>query len=61
MVSGLDPALKLLVHSPIRTATDYAFGLIPMFVLMGVIAGVSGMSTELFRASNRWLDTDAAG
>ena len=48
-------ALKLLVHSPIRTATDYAFGLIPMFVLMGVIAGASGMSTELFRASNRWL------
>jgi C4-dicarboxylate transporter, DctM subunit len=55
MTSDLETALKLLVHSPIRTATDYTFGLIPMFILMGVFAGASGMSKELFRSGNAWL------
>jgi C4-dicarboxylate transporter DctM subunit len=53
--SGIGPAMGLLVHSPIRTATDYAFGLIPLFVLMGVVAGRSGISGELFRAANAWV------
>ena len=38
-----------------RTATDYNFSLIPMFVLMGVFATASGMSKELFRAGHAWL------
>ena len=55
MLSGVGPALQLLSLSPIRNATDFAFGLIPMFVLMGVFASASGMSSELFRAGNAWL------
>jgi tripartite ATP-independent transporter DctM subunit len=39
----------------VRTATDYNFSLIPMFVLMGVLATASGMSRELFRAGHAWL------
>ena len=54
-LSGLEPALQLVSLSPIRNATDFAFGLIPMFVLMGVFASTSGMSGELFRAGNAWL------
>jgi tripartite ATP-independent transporter DctM subunit len=54
-LSGIGPAMGLLAHSPIRTATDYAFGLIPLFVLMGVVAGKSGISGELFRAANAWV------
>ena len=38
-----------------RTATDYNFSLIPMFILMGVFATASGMSKELFRAGHAWL------
>ncbi len=52
---GLDPALKLLAQSPIRTATDAGFAVIPMFLLMGTIASVSGMSAELFHAANSFL------
>ena len=35
-----------------RTVTDYTFGVIPMFMLMGAFVSVSGVSTELFRAAN---------
>jgi tripartite ATP-independent transporter DctM subunit len=49
------PALKLLSQSPIRTATEAGFGVIPMFLLMGAIASASGMSRELFQAANSFL------
>jgi C4-dicarboxylate transporter DctM subunit len=52
---GWDPALKLLGQSPIRTATDAGFAVIPLFLLMGTIASTSGMSAELFQAANSFL------
>ena len=55
LLGGFDPALKLLSQSPIRTATDAGFAVIPMFLLMGTIASASGMSTELFHAANSFL------
>ena len=55
VIDGFGPALRLLAQSPIRTATDAGFAVIPMFLLMGAIATVSGMSTELFRAANAFL------
>ncbi len=54
-ISGFGPAFRLLAQSPIRTATDAGFAVIPMFLLMGAIATVSGMSAELFRAANAFL------
>lgn len=52
---GLGPALNLLTTSPIRVITDFSLTLVPFFILMGVAATNSGMSRELFRASNAWL------
>jgi len=54
-VVGWGPALNLLAQSPIRTVTDFNLSLIPFFVLMGVLATNAGMSSELFRAGQRWL------
>ncbi len=54
-MTGMDPAMKLLAQSPIRTATDVGFAVIPMFLLMGTIASASGMSSELFHAANSFL------
>jgi tripartite ATP-independent transporter DctM subunit len=51
---GPGPALGILMDSPIRTVTNFNFSVIPMFVLMGSIVSVSGMSRELFRAANAW-------
>jgi tripartite ATP-independent transporter DctM subunit len=55
LIGDIGPALKLLSQSPIRTATDAEFAVIPLFLLMGAFASASGMSRELFRASNTFL------
>lgn len=54
-VRGLTPALNLLATSPIRVITDFNLSLISFFILMGVFATNSGMSSELFKAGNAWL------
>jgi tripartite ATP-independent transporter DctM subunit len=38
-----------------RTVTDYTFGVIPMFMLMGALVSVSGVSRELFKAANSMI------
>ncbi len=54
-VAGWGPGLNLLAQSPIRTVTDFNLTLIPFFVLMGVLATNSGVSSELFRAGRQWF------
>jgi len=55
MLVGAGPALKLVGQTSMRTVTDYTFGVIPMFILMGAFVSVSGVSRELFRAANTLL------
>src|SRR5215468_9153489 len=52
---GGGPALKTVGHTSMRTVTDYTFGVIPMFLLMGAFVTNSGMSRELFRAANTFV------
>ncbi len=52
---GPGPALKLIGQTSMRTVTDYTFGVIPMFLLMGAFVSVSGLSRELFRAANTFV------
>ena len=54
-MTGLKPALSLIGQTSMRTVTDYTFGVIPMFLLMGAFVSNSGMSRELFRAANTFL------
>ena len=55
VVAGLSPALKLVGQTSLRTVTDYTFGVIPMFMLMGAFVSVSGISRELFKAANAMI------
>jgi C4-dicarboxylate transporter DctM subunit len=55
MIAGPGPALKLVGQTSMRTVTDYTFGVIPMFMLMGAFVSVSGVSKELFRAANAFF------
>ncbi|OYV01596.1 MAG: C4-dicarboxylate ABC transporter permease, partial [Burkholderiales bacterium PBB5] len=55
MIAGTGPALKLVGQTSMRTVTDYTFGVIPMFMLMGAFVSVSGVSKELFRAANAFF------
>ena len=52
---GPGPALKLVGQTSMRTVTDYTFGVIPMFMLMGSLVSVSGVSRELFKAANSMI------
>ena len=52
LIAGGAPALKLIGQTSMRTVTDYTFGVIPMFMLMGAFVSVSGVSKELFRAAD---------
>jgi tripartite ATP-independent transporter DctM subunit len=51
----LDAALALLGQTAYETALTYDLSVIPMFVLMGYIAGNAGLSESLYRACNAWL------
>src|ERR1700756_2126789 len=55
-LTGFGPALKLVGQTSMRTVTDYTFGVIPMFMLMGAFVSVSGISRELFKAANSMID-----
>jgi len=52
---GTGPALKLVGATSMRTVTDYTFGVIPMFLLMGTFVSNSGMSRQLFSAANGFV------
>jgi tripartite ATP-independent transporter DctM subunit len=54
-LTGSTPALKMVGQTSMRIVTDYTFGVIPMFLLMGAIVTRSGMSRELFQAANRFV------
>src|SRR5215831_4502596 len=54
-IVGSGPALKMIGQTSMRTVTDYNFGVIPMFLLMGAFVSNSGMSRELFRAANGFV------
>jgi C4-dicarboxylate transporter, DctM subunit len=48
-------ALALLGQTAYDTAVTYNLSVVPMFVLMGYIAGGAGLSEQLYRACNAWL------
>jgi C4-dicarboxylate transporter, DctM subunit len=54
LVNG-SAALKLVGATSMRTVTDYTFGVIPMFLLMGTFVSNSGMSRDLFKAANGFV------
>lgn len=54
-IVGAEPALKMVGQTSMRIVTDYTFGVIPMFLLMGAVASRTGMSRELFQAANRFI------
>jgi len=48
-------AYRMIGTIAVRTTTDYAFGIIPMFLLMGSLVSRSGISSELYRAANAFV------
>jgi C4-dicarboxylate transporter DctM subunit len=54
-LTNYEAALKLIGQTSMRTVTDYTFGIIPMFLLMGAFVSHAGISRELFHAANAFV------
>ncbi len=54
-LSGWGPALAILGREPFVIASNYELIVIPLFVLMGNFATVSGMSRDLYGAAYAWF------
>src|SRR5437764_5162088 len=55
LLIDVQAALALLGQTAYETAVTYNLSVIPMFVLMGYLAGNAGLSESLYRACNAWL------
>src|SRR5438477_2870201 len=55
LLIDLQAALALLGQTAYETAVTYNLSVVPMFVLMGYIAGAARLSESLYRACNAWL------
>ena len=50
-----DQTLALLGQTAYETSLTYNLSVIPLFVLMGYVAGEAGLNQSLYRACNAWL------
>lgn len=55
LTSGPTFTLTIFQTLPYNVASNYAFAAVPMFVLMGMIAGSTGIVGDIYRAANMWL------
>ncbi|MCP4346008.1 MAG: TRAP transporter large permease [Desulfobacterales bacterium] len=54
-ITDISVALPALVRSFHGTFTNYAFTVIPLFVIMGELASVSGLSQGIYSVADKWL------
>jgi C4-dicarboxylate transporter, DctM subunit len=52
---GLEGAFGIITNLPFSATASFAWVCIPLFVLMGNLAGQSGIVAELFEATRNWL------
>jgi tripartite ATP-independent transporter DctM subunit len=55
LITDIAVALPTLLRSFNGTFTTYAFTVIPLFVLMGELASVSGLSQGIYTLADKWL------
>jgi tripartite ATP-independent transporter DctM subunit len=54
-VSGFEGAVKVLATIPYSTTAFYPISALPLFVLMGVVVGAAGLSTDLYDTAHKWF------
>jgi len=52
---GPELTLSVLKSLPYGVASEYAFVVIPMFILMGALTATAGITTDLYTALYKWL------
>ncbi|MDM8542799.1 TRAP transporter large permease [Desulfococcaceae bacterium HSG9] len=54
-LTDISVALPTLIRSFFETFTTYSFTVIPLFVIMGELASVSGLSHGIYNVADKWL------
>lgn len=54
-IAGYHGAVKVLATSPYSTMAFYPISSLPFFVLMGVVVGGAGLSTDLYNTAHKWF------
>lgn len=54
-IGGWEMALGYLSFAPFSIVSEYLWVVIPLFILMGNLAFVSGLTTDIYDAANAWL------
>jgi C4-dicarboxylate transporter DctM subunit len=52
---GFDPAMSVLSMSIWSQITSYTLMAVPLFILMGMFASLSGIGSELYDTASKWL------
>ena len=60
-LKGISSTLPLMALGPYMAASDWNYGVIPTFVLMGMFAFYSGISKDLFDSGYKWLGHQPGG
>jgi tripartite ATP-independent transporter DctM subunit len=55
LLRGWAPALTMVSQQILDLSLNYGFGVLPLFVLMGVFVGRSALSDDLYDTSNAWF------
>ncbi len=61
LIGGASYVLMQFTTAPYNIAADYTLAVLPMFILMGVLAGESGLAEGAYNAVNRWLSRVRGG
>jgi len=54
-IVGLEPGLTLLSSLAYSMSSKYLLTAIPLFTLMGILAGNAGLSADAYEAINKWI------
>jgi C4-dicarboxylate transporter DctM subunit len=54
-ILGIDPAISILGITPLTEGSSYTLSVIPLFVLMGQFAFLSGISTDIYKTVYAWM------
>ncbi|MFC1846153.1 TRAP transporter large permease [Chloroflexota bacterium] len=54
-ISGLEQGFHILSTTAHAMASTYVLTVLPLFILMGMLAGISGLSKDAYYAINKWL------
>jgi tripartite ATP-independent transporter DctM subunit len=55
LLTNLDSAFNKLAHTAFSQTSTYTMSVIPLYMLMGEIAFLSGLSQDAYKTVNKWL------